>query len=154
MDELNYQKLCKWIEQQHRDAVAVLERTYAEQRHAIDALWEQFRTDKPASDQSGLFHKRHGNLIEAVRRSARRLSRTFTLQDVETHLRGEQPLLMAQSSRKSISTALRRLYEARELVLVEEGRGTKPAQYAIGSTQFNTREGKEGPMESVSGRSA
>ena len=45
-------------------------------------------------------------------------------------MRNEQPLLMAQSIRKSISTALRRLYAARELVLVEEGRGTKPARYA------------------------
>ena len=141
MDELDYRRLCAWLEQQHQEALATLQRAYDENRRAIDTLWEQC-CGRSSLQATTVFCKHHGSLIEAVRRACDHLGPSFTLQDVESLLRVEQPLLMAQSSRKSISTALRRLYEGRELVLIEEGRGTKPARYAV-SALPRSGEGKE-----------
>src|SRR5436190_11901811 len=120
MTQADYNMLYAWLDQQRDDLLAAVNRTYEENRRAIDALWEQFRSPTSAQSATTILRKQHGNLIEAVRHSAHRLAGSFTLQDVESRLRAEQPLLMAQSSRKSISTALRRLYEGHELVLVEE----------------------------------
>ena len=146
--------LYAWLDQQHEDLLAVVNRMYEENRRAIDALWQQCGSPGSAQSATAILRKQHGNLIEAVRHSARRIPGSFTLQDVETRLRAEQPLLMAQSSRKSISTALRRLYEARELALIQEGRGTKPARYAVVPVSLGDPDGKEVPMDHVSGRPA
>lgn len=153
MTELEYQGLCAFIRDQYQQTLASLEATFRENLRAIESLRDQvFRA--PPIVAAAQFHKQHGDLIEAVREAALRLSDGFTLKDVEQLLRSERPFLMLQSSRKSISTALRRLYEARELVLIEEGRGTKPASYSTSPVLKGTHQGKEAPMGTVSGRQA
>src|SRR5262245_53218174 len=137
MDDLGYHQLCSWLEEENRALRAQLDRSYEQQQRVIQAFLHQRKVEGAATPSAPVFRKRHGNLIEAVRRVAHRLGRAFSLSDIEESLWAEQPLLMAQSSRKSISTALRRLYEAQQLVLVEEGRGTKPARYAPIATVFN-----------------
>jgi hypothetical protein len=154
MMEAEYQMLCRFIEDQYRQVLEKVDRNYRENLLAIESLRGLITNDSSAPASADLFRKQHGDLIVAVREAALRLGSGFALQDIERFLKAEKPLLMLQTSRKSISTALRRLYEARELMLIQEGRGTRPAYYSANIFVKGTDQGKEAYMGTVSGKQA
>ncbi len=152
MTHLEYNTLYDLMRDRYEETLAKIRDAYRESVRGLEALRVTLENDRP--DVLGLIRKQHGDLIESVREAALKLEGIFTLQDVVEVLRTEKPALMLQTTRKSVSTALRRLYASHELVLVEEGRGTKPAFYSANATNKGNFLEKEAQMSTVSGRPA
>ena len=143
MTEGDYQRLRRILDERLAEAE---QRARAEHEEAILALDRLRAIARSATSLSPV--GRHGDLVQAVRTATMTVTAPFTIASIESFIRAERPELLGPSTRKSISSALRRLQASGGIIRIAEGKGTTPATYA------RVEQGKELPMGFVSGRQA
>jgi hypothetical protein len=127
MDLQEYQMLCREVETEYAAGLEELKRKYEERKRAIQLVWE---ISKQQSERvRGTV--RHGEVIDSVRQILQDLHTAFSLRDVEAALKGRYPRTAASSSRKSISSALRRLRNEGVIEMIRHGKGKAPSVYVV-----------------------
>jgi len=111
------------------------ETEYRRKLEAIETVWrmsggEYSKGWKPTPSLNGDGLAK-GTLQEAARAAIRLLSGDFTLRDVFTAIAKNDPILAGKLEDKmpSLSGALKRMADEKELVLVEAGKGKRPSKY-------------------------
>lgn len=120
MTEREYQKLKNRIEQECKEKL-----------RALDVVWQLARNassnGQPEGQQKREITAGKGKLLNAIRQALTDIHGRFSIHEVEKGVQGNSPDLIVQ--RSSISGALKRLAESKEIEIVEAGSGKRPSVY-------------------------
>ena len=101
---------------------------YQHKLQALETIWNLANRSEHGT-RNGATTSRRGDLQRAVREATEALGGELTVLRVEGWLQATYPDLAKGLSRSSISQALKRLTEAGELRLLQEGKGKRGATY-------------------------
>jgi hypothetical protein len=103
---------------------------YRRTLEAIETVWKLSGGAAPqngASSQQSTVGK--GALQQAVKATFQFLPPSFTLRDVETHIRAMNPALAAKIKRPSLSSVLKRMADDNQIVRMTTGSGKRASTY-------------------------
>ena len=109
------------------------ESDYKENLAAIERVW------KMTSDSSGSKPRnrrpREGSFRDQVRNAAKQIAGEFTLHSIKEKLKEMNPATADGIEDQKISSALARLKDRKEIVVVEQGAGKKAGTYKLAPVQ-------------------
>jgi hypothetical protein len=102
---------------------------YRRKLEAIETVWRMSggASQNDADAQATTLGK--GSLHQAVKNAVQVISGEFTHRDVEKQIQVSDPAIAAKVKRPSLSSALKRLADEKEIVLVSAGRGKRASKY-------------------------
>jgi hypothetical protein len=118
MNQREYEKL-------RADAAA----EYRRKLEAIEVVWKMtggVSRNGTGADETPVGK---GSLQQAVKDALQFISGEFSLRDVEKQIRATDSALAAKVKRPSLSSALKRLANERQIELVSVGKGKRPSKY-------------------------
>lgn len=101
---------------------------YRRKLEAIETVWKMSGGSQNGAKASGASIGK-GALQQAVTGVLALLPAEFTLRDVEKQIRSTRPELAGQIKRPSLSSALKRLADDEQIVVVVTGRGKRASTY-------------------------
>ena len=101
---------------------------YRRKLEAIEVVWKMTggtRNDSPSDDTP----VNKGALQTAIKEAVQFLTGEFTLRDVEKQIGATNSAFAAKIKRASLSSALKRMAEEKEITLVTLGKGKRASKY-------------------------
>jgi hypothetical protein len=105
------------------------EAEYRRKLEAIETVWKLSGGANQGTATHGTSSLSKGSLHQAVKNAIQFLSGDFSLHDVEKRIQESDPALAARVKRPSLSSALKRLADDKEIVLVTTGSGKRASTY-------------------------
>jgi len=105
---------------------------YKRKLDAIEMVWRMSGGANQTGASSNSFLESSvgkGFLSQAIRNALKLLPGEFNIRDVEKQILAIDQALASRIKRASLSSALKRLEEEKEIVLVEKGKGKRASRY-------------------------
>jgi len=108
---------------------AEAEAEYRRKLEAIEMVWKLSGGDSKNGSNPLETSIGKGSLQQAIRYALQQITSEFTLREVEQQMKIHDPVFAAKVKRPSISGALKRMADDKEIVVVAAGSGKRASRY-------------------------